>query len=291
MERISEVLFGLIMVLTFTCSFSVAGAGRREVHKMLLGALGCDLAWGIIDAGFELMSGLSEKGHGIVALRAVRHTADPAAAHRVIAGALPPLLASILPETEFEVMRQKLAQLPEPPPYPRLDKDDCLAAADVFLLVFLSTFPVVIPFVFIGGARLALRVSKAVAIAMLFIAGYAFGRYSGFRPWRVGFGNGGPWHGNGRVHDRVRRMKAHNNSACWPWWFAKRPDIGPGNAGRRARRRREEPLGLQPHGRWLYHSGWDVLCGSGFHSGPQLAAPRGALQLREPAHRIVVGRL
>jgi len=27
MERISEILFALIMVLTFTCSFSVAGAG------------------------------------------------------------------------------------------------------------------------------------------------------------------------------------------------------------------------------------------------------------------------
>jgi hypothetical protein len=49
-ERISEVLFALIMVLTFTCSFSVADAGREEVRTMLLGALGCNLAWGIIDA-------------------------------------------------------------------------------------------------------------------------------------------------------------------------------------------------------------------------------------------------
>jgi len=174
------------MVFTFTCSFSVAGAGRLGVRKMLLGALGCDLAWGIIDAGFEMMSGLDEKGHGMVALRALRNTAGPAASHCIIACALPPLLESILQEVEFEVMRQKLTQLPEPPAHPQLVKDDCLAAADVFLLVFLSTFPVVIPFVFISGARLALRVSKAVASAMLFIAGYAFGRYSGFRTGGVG---------------------------------------------------------------------------------------------------------
>jgi VIT1/CCC1 family predicted Fe2+/Mn2+ transporter len=31
-----------------------------------------------------------------------------------------------------------------------------------------------------------LRISNAVAIAMLFGCGYAFGRYSGFRPVRVG---------------------------------------------------------------------------------------------------------
>src|SRR5271169_2448437 len=187
MERVSEILFGLIMVLTFTCSFSVAGAGRTEVRQMLLGALGCNLAWGIIDAVFYLMSCLSEQGHNILALRALRKTADRAEAHRIIADALPPLLASVLQEAEFEVMRQKLNQLPEPPAHPRLAKDDWRAAGRVFLLVFLSTFPVTIPFIFIHQARLALRISNAIAIVTLFFCGYAFGRYSGFRPWRVGF--------------------------------------------------------------------------------------------------------
>jgi hypothetical protein len=51
-ERISEVLFGLIMVLTFTGSLSVAEAGREDIRTMLVGALGCNLAWGIIDAVF-----------------------------------------------------------------------------------------------------------------------------------------------------------------------------------------------------------------------------------------------
>lgn len=186
MERISEILFGLIMVLTFTCSFSVAGAGRRDVFKMLLAALGCNLAWGIIDAVFYLMSCLSEKGHGILTLRAVRQAVEPVKSRRIIADALPPAVSSVLREPELEAIRQKLAQLPEPPAHPRLTKDDWGAAAGVLLLVFLSTFPVVIPFIFISGPRLALRISNAVAIAMLFMAGSAFARYSGFRPWRVG---------------------------------------------------------------------------------------------------------
>jgi VIT1/CCC1 family predicted Fe2+/Mn2+ transporter len=33
---------------------------------------------------------------------------------------------------------------------------------------------------------LALRLSNAVAIAMLFVCGYAFGRCAGFRPWSTG---------------------------------------------------------------------------------------------------------
>jgi len=186
MERVSEIVFGLIMVLTFTCSFSLAGAGHREVKEMLLGALGCNLAWGIIDAFFYLMSRLSEHGHNLLALRALRKTTDPTKAHRIIADELPPLLASILPEAEFEVMRQKLNQLPEPASHPQLSKDDWRAAFRIFGLVFASTFPVAMPFLFIHQPGLSLRVSNAVAIAMLFGCGYTFGRYSGFHPWRVG---------------------------------------------------------------------------------------------------------
>jgi len=40
MERIAEVLFGLIMVLTVTGLLSIAQAGRGEVRTMLIGARG-----------------------------------------------------------------------------------------------------------------------------------------------------------------------------------------------------------------------------------------------------------
>ena len=54
------------------------------------------------------------------------------------------------------------------------------------MLSFASTFPVVIPFIFLGDAKLALRVSCAVAFIMLFLCGYAFGYRSGLRPWATG---------------------------------------------------------------------------------------------------------
>ena len=43
-ERIAEVLFGLIMVLTFTGSLSVTEAARADIQAMLIGALGCNVA-------------------------------------------------------------------------------------------------------------------------------------------------------------------------------------------------------------------------------------------------------
>ena len=185
-DRVSEVLFGLIMVLTFTGSLSVAEAGREDVRTMLVGALGCNLAWGLIDAVFYLMGCLAEKGRDLATFRAVREAPDPGRAQRLIADALPPVVASVLEGAELESMRLRLRNLPQPPERARLGKDDARGALGVFLLVFLSTFPVVIPFIVMRDPVPALRVSNAIAVVLLFAAGYAFGRLTGRGPVWMG---------------------------------------------------------------------------------------------------------
>src|SRR5262249_26585097 len=87
-DRISEVLFGLIMLLTATGALSVVTADNTQVRTLVIGALGCNLAWGIIDAGMYLMARLHERGNAILAVRAARAAAAPSAAHRIIADAL-----------------------------------------------------------------------------------------------------------------------------------------------------------------------------------------------------------
>jgi VIT1/CCC1 family predicted Fe2+/Mn2+ transporter len=153
---------------------------------MLIGALGCNLAWGIVDGGLYLLARINERGGKILTLRAVRQAPDPETAQRAIAEALPPELASILPLEQVELLRQKLKQLPEPSEGPRLTRRDWIGALGLCLLSFVATFPVVIPFVFLSDAKFALRVSYAVAIAMLFCCGYAFGVHSGIKPWASG---------------------------------------------------------------------------------------------------------
>jgi hypothetical protein len=185
-ERIAEALFGLIMVLTFTGSLSVAESGRAEVRAMLIGALGCNLAWGIIDAILYLMGCLSEQGKGIRALRALHKATAPEEAHRAIASVLPPAIAETLGPSEYESMRSKLVQLPKAPARPRLHKQEWLGALAVFLWVFFITFPVAIPFIFVHDAGRALRISNAIAVALLFLTGYAFGRIAEYHAWLTG---------------------------------------------------------------------------------------------------------
>ena len=185
-DRVSEVLFGLIMVLTFTGSLSVAEAGRDDVRAMLIGALGCNVAWGIIDAMLYLMGCLAQKGQGLMTYLAVRRTADVQKAQRLIADALPSVVASILEPAELETMRQRMIKLPEPPQRAYLSKDDWLGSIGVFLIVFVSTFPVVIPFIFMQNVEPAMRLSNGIAVVMLFMAGYAFGNLTGRHAWLTG---------------------------------------------------------------------------------------------------------
>jgi len=187
-DRVSEVLFGLIMVLTFTGSLSVAESGREDVRTMLIGALGCNIAWGIIDGMLYLMGCLAEKGRGLVTYQAVRKATDPQEARRHIVDALPPVVASILEPAELDSIHRRLVHLPAPPARARLSKDEWLGSIGVFTFVFLSTFPVAIPFIFMQDVGSALRASNAVAIVMLFLLGYTFGNMTGRHPWLVGIG-------------------------------------------------------------------------------------------------------
>jgi hypothetical protein len=184
-ERIAEVLFGLIMVLTFTGSLSVAEAGRKDVRTMIVGAIGCNLAWGLIDGVLYLMSALAERGKNLATLRAVRH-AGPVHGIELVAAALPPVVASVLEREELASIHRRIVELPEPAETMRLRARDGLGASAVALLVFLCTFPVVLPFLFVRETATAMRISNGVAVVMLAITGAAYGRQVRRSPW--GFG-------------------------------------------------------------------------------------------------------
>jgi hypothetical protein len=143
-ERTSEILFGLIIVLTFTCSFGFGHVDRGEVHAMLIGMIGCSLAWGIIDAALYLVGCLSDRGHKLLLLRQVRQTSDSDEARQIIADALPPLIASHLRWDEYGSLQRELSHLPEPLLRPGFTKADWQGALEVFLLVFGSILPMVI---------------------------------------------------------------------------------------------------------------------------------------------------
>lgn len=185
-DRVSEVLFGLFMALTFVGAISVTEAGRDDIRAVLAAALGCNLAWGLVDAVMYLVRTVADRGRLITLIRAVRAAPDAETGRMIIAGSLSKIAAGLLSVPEIEAVRRRILALTDVPERPRLKADDFLAAFAVFVLVVASTFPVVLPFVFIQDVGTAMTVSRVIALAMLFLGGLALGRYAGYGSWRAG---------------------------------------------------------------------------------------------------------
>jgi hypothetical protein len=187
-ERLGELLFGLIMVLTFTLGAAIElGEERRGTRELLIATLGCNAAWGIIDAALHLIGRLSDRGRLLRLLRSVQ----TAASREQALGLVSQELQDRMPEVALPELRKALDQhlvdrvreMPIPPN--RVTAADLRGGFAVFCLVFLTALPPVLPFLMIDDPGTALRASNAVLIALLFFVGWRWAGYTGTSRWRT----------------------------------------------------------------------------------------------------------
>jgi VIT1/CCC1 family predicted Fe2+/Mn2+ transporter len=181
-ERISEILFGLIMVLTFTGTISVTTSGRQEVRELMWAALGCNLAWGLVDGIMYLMDVLVNRAHAVMLLKRIKQTKNSAESREIVRENISPVLSDLLEDEEIDRLGKKFRNLPELTVRKSMVFKNFIIAGQIFLLVLITTFPVALPFLFIDNVSLAMRVSNGVALVLLFAGGFSLARYSGMRP-------------------------------------------------------------------------------------------------------------
>lgn len=180
--RISEGLFGLIMVLTFTGTISASTAGKQEVRELLWAALGCNLAWGIVDAIMYLMDVLISRAHGVTVINQIKQSANNSASRAILREIITPLMADLIEDKALDQVVEKFKKLPELSAKRTLIFKDFLIAGQIFLVVFLITLPVALPFLFVHDVAPAMRISNGVALLLMFAGGFSLARYSGLRP-------------------------------------------------------------------------------------------------------------
>jgi hypothetical protein len=185
-DRASEVVFGTLMAMSFSGTLSVATAGEQDVHTMMLAALGCNLAWGLTDGVMFLVAAITEERRKAGLLVRLHNARDNAEADRLIADELPPRLQTHANPAVYEAIRESLMNATEPVNVVNFRR--IRDAVQVFLLVALSTFPIVLPFMFVEETMLALRLSNLMGLLTLFVSGYFLGRYADGRPLRFAFG-------------------------------------------------------------------------------------------------------
>lgn len=186
-DRDTEFLTGLIMALTFTCTLSVATAGSHNVRTVILGALGCNAAWGVVDAAMYLLSCLADRADDLATHVRLRGAHEPGAGRPLLKEALPQSVVAVLTPAELDDLGARIATLPLPAGHATLQRRDYLAALEILVTVFVSAVPVILPLALISDAGLALRISNATAIGLMFLFGRALGRATGIPRLRTEF--------------------------------------------------------------------------------------------------------
>jgi VIT1/CCC1 family predicted Fe2+/Mn2+ transporter len=177
------------MVLTCTLGASLLAAIDREtLRTTLLAALGCNIAWGIIDAALYLMGKAFVRSRNRRLMRAIKSAPDDAAALAVVREALEPTVGSHGRHEDREQFYRSLHGIVanDGPRSALVTADDMKSAVAVFVLVVISALPSAVPFFLVGDPMLALRVANVVQIAMLFIVGFYWARAIDASGWRTG---------------------------------------------------------------------------------------------------------
>lgn len=189
-SSLGEILFGLIMTLTFTLGAGVIieDEGREGARQLLIAVIGCNIAWGIIDGALYVVGQLFDRGRARKLGMAIRAAKDKTVATRLVAEELDPVVSDVLSQPESESLYARIADniMKKPAAAGGVTKEDWLGAFTSFWLVVITSAPAAIPFLVIDDARLALRISNAILLALLFLSGYWWARYTLGKPWLAG---------------------------------------------------------------------------------------------------------
>jgi len=173
------------MVLTLTLGAAVAGGYER---KLLLAAVGCNAAWGVIDGVLFVLSGRFARRRRARLIRAIRRAPDDPAALAAIRDELEPgILAVTLSEDRDRLYRSVHALLAHAEPVSMtFRRNEWMPALAIFVLVAATAVPAVLPFIVVRDTQLALRLSNGLMVALLFVVGFRWARYIDLNPWLAG---------------------------------------------------------------------------------------------------------
>jgi hypothetical protein len=176
-DILAEVLFGLIMVLTITLGARLAMGEEGSGRALLLAALGCNLAWGLIDGAMYVMNAMFNRGRTARIFTELKRSGESGAL-AIIGRELDPRFAGVTTAEERSRLYRSVLAIAErtPPRRTHIDRDDVYGGAVCAALVFLTALPAAVPFLLIDDPMVALRVSNGILVAMLFGVGYFWAR-------------------------------------------------------------------------------------------------------------------
>ena len=185
-DRLDELLFGLIMVLSIT--LGVGLATDEGGSTVALTIFGCNLAWGLIDGIMYIVTQLYDRSRKAQLIKALRSTNSDAEQIATVGSVLDDELSPLTSEDERRTLYLEISRRLNGVSIQqtRVVADDVYGALAIVWLVVLASVPAVLPFLFITDRFVAARVSNGLVLVALFAVGFGFARTIHANQWTVG---------------------------------------------------------------------------------------------------------
>jgi len=180
----AEILFGLIMALTFTLGASlVVGPDPDRSYEIIYGVVTCNLAWGLIDGVFYVLGELFVLGRRGMRIGRVQTARSREEAMLGIRQEFDERIAAITTPEERERIYGAIHQLVTRTAVPatRPTREGLLGALLVFALVSATSLPVLLPALVLGDPSAALKIANVLLVVCLFLTGRAMAKAVGGR--------------------------------------------------------------------------------------------------------------
>jgi hypothetical protein len=186
-ESLLEILFGLVMALTMTAGARLlANPDTVDPVELVAALVGCNIAWGVIDAVFYLMGSLFNRNRRVRFVQRLQATTSDDQAIALIREEFalegePPTRAedrAAFHRSLLDLLRNAGAERAH------FRREEFVAATIIMVLVSATALPGLLPLLLMDHTDTALRAANALQVVLLFVIGFRWARYTGTPGWR-----------------------------------------------------------------------------------------------------------
>jgi hypothetical protein len=170
----SEPMFGVIMVVCFTSVLrAYPQVAEQVIGKVLLSALFCCIAWGLVDGLFYAWEAHYELDKKKMLQAQVQSPADEKTAREMVEDDWGDTVVDLMDEEDKEQIYQIIHKKVQGIDLGKVSlKEDIVTVLIAFGLVVGSSIIVMIPFLIFSPVMNALKISNITGIFLLFFMGY-----------------------------------------------------------------------------------------------------------------------
>ncbi len=184
-DRLTEIIATIIMTMTIIIAIQFGiGISNYSVRLIFVATLGCNIAWGLVDAVNYIFSEVFERGQHLHFIKVIKEMKNEEEAVTFIGKKIETKLDSaildqIQPEERVEISKRVFQHLSKststtmkPKPV-HIVQDDIYGAVSVFILVIIVCMILLLPFLFLpNNLVLGYRITQIISLILFFLVGY-----------------------------------------------------------------------------------------------------------------------